>query len=69
MLSTATGAKPTVYTAAEDAATEDISKQLVAGYNSAFFNRAGKLTVSFAGDGQTIACVYFNRVNATIKAK
>lgn len=67
--STAPGAKITPYTAAYDDATGDISKALVAGRDTAFFNRQGNLTVSFAGDSQAIAGVYADVVNLVIKAK
>ena len=67
--STAPGAKVTPYTAAYDDATGDISKELVAGRSTAFFNRQGNLTVSFAGDSQAIAGVYADIVNLVIKAK
>ncbi len=67
--STAAGAKVTPYTAAYDDASGDISKELVAGRDTAFFNREGNLTVSFAGDAQAIAGVYSDIVNVVIKAK
>jgi hypothetical protein len=63
------GAKPTLYTAAYDDALGDIAKELVAGRDTAFFNRQGNLTVSFAGDAQAIAGVYSDIVNVVIKAK
>ena len=69
LLSTAAGAKPTIYTAAYDDASGDIAKELVAGRDTAFFNRQGNLTVSFAGDSQAIAGVYSDIVNVLIKAK
>lgn len=69
LLSTSAGAKPTLYTAAYDDALGDIAKELVAGRDTAFFNRQGNLTVSFAGDAQAIAGVYSDIVNVVIKAK
>lgn len=69
LLSSAAGAKATVYTAAYDDATGDIAKELVAGRDKAFFGRQGNLTVSFAGDSQAIAGVYSDVVNLVIKAK
>ena len=67
--SEAPGAKATAYTAAYDDALGDIAQELVAGRNTAFFGREGKLTVSFAGDAQAIAGVYSDVVNVVIKAK
>ena len=67
--SDAPGAKVTQYTAAYDDASGDIAKELVAGRDTAFFGREGKLTVSFAGDAQAIAGVYSDIVNVVIKAK
>ena len=69
LLSKSVGAKPTIYTAAYDDAAGDISKELVAGRDQAYFNREGNLTVSFAGDSQAIAGVYSDIVNVIIKAK
>ncbi|MES2942115.1 MAG: hypothetical protein V4772_04505 [Pseudomonadota bacterium] len=69
LLSKSAGAKPTIYTAAYDDASGDIAKELVAGRDTAFFNREGNLTVSFAGDAQAIAGVYSDIVNVVIKAK
>jgi hypothetical protein len=69
LLSKSAGAKPTVYTAAYDDASGDIAKELLASRDTAFFNRQGNLTVSFAGDAQAIAGVYSDIVNVVIKAK
>ena len=69
MRSATPGAKVTPYTAAYDDALGGIAKELVAGRETAFFGREGKLTVSFAGDAQAIAGVYSDVVNVVIKAK
>ena len=69
LLSTAAGAKPTVYSATYDDGAGDIAKEIVAGRDQAFFNREGQLSVSFAGDAKAIAGVYTDIVNLVIKAK
>jgi hypothetical protein len=69
LLSSAAGAKPTVYSATYDDGAGDIAKEIVAGRDQAFFNREGQLSVSFAGDAKAIAGVYTDIVNLVIKAK